>query len=403
MRYVSTRGGRPSSASPMCCSPAWRPTVACTCPSQWPDAARPHRDARLRLDGGRRDGPVRRRRARPGCARSAVPTTRTPTFRHPAVVPLVQIDDRQWLLELFHGPTLAFKDVALQLVGRMFDRVLDAARRADHDRRCHERRHRVGGDRRRQGLRQRRHRDPLSGGSHERGPATPDDDGRQPQRSRRRHRRHVRRLPGPREGDVRRRRVPRRAATVGGQLDQLGAGHGADRLLRHGARVRSPVRSRRPCPTGNFGNVLSGWIARRMGAPIDDFIVASNTNDILTRFVNDGDMSHPRRRADPQPEHGHPGVVELRTPAVRDERARRRPDHASSWPVPRDRHAVDRGRSTRRVHRRLVPGGALRRRRHAGRDRPRLRRHRHPDRPPHGHRHARRPRARRCRSRTSRS
>jgi len=44
-------------------------------------------------------------------------------------------------------------------------------------------------------------------------------------------------------------------------------------------------------PTGNFGNVLSGWIAREMGATIDDFIVASNTNDILTRFINDSDMS----------------------------------------------------------------------------------------------------------------
>ena len=44
-------------------------------------------------------------------------------------------------------------------------------------------------------------------------------------------------------------------------------------------------------PTGNFGNVLAGWIAREMGAPIRDFIVASNTNDILARFVNDGDMS----------------------------------------------------------------------------------------------------------------
>ena len=46
------------------------------------------------------------------------------TFRHPAVAPLVQIDDEHWLLELFHGPTLAFKDVALQLVGRLFDHVL---------------------------------------------------------------------------------------------------------------------------------------------------------------------------------------------------------------------------------------------------------------------------------------
>ena len=46
------------------------------------------------------------------------------TFRHPAVTPLVQLDHRQWVQELFHGPTLAFKDVALQLVGRMFDHVL---------------------------------------------------------------------------------------------------------------------------------------------------------------------------------------------------------------------------------------------------------------------------------------
>ena len=44
-------------------------------------------------------------------------------------------------------------------------------------------------------------------------------------------------------------------------------------------------------PTGNFGNVLAGWIAREMGAPISDFVLASNTNDILTRFVNDGDMT----------------------------------------------------------------------------------------------------------------
>jgi threonine synthase len=44
-------------------------------------------------------------------------------------------------------------------------------------------------------------------------------------------------------------------------------------------------------PTGNFGNVLAGWIARRCGAPIADFVVASNTNDILSRFVNGADMS----------------------------------------------------------------------------------------------------------------
>ena len=46
------------------------------------------------------------------------------TFRHPAVAPLVQLDSNLWLQELFHGPTLAFKDVALQLLGRLFDHIL---------------------------------------------------------------------------------------------------------------------------------------------------------------------------------------------------------------------------------------------------------------------------------------
>ena len=61
------------------------------------------------------------------------------TFRHPAVVPLVQLDHRHWVQELFHGPTLAFKDVALQLVGRLFDHVLAPAWAAGDDRRSHER------------------------------------------------------------------------------------------------------------------------------------------------------------------------------------------------------------------------------------------------------------------------
>src|SRR6187549_258027 len=45
-------------------------------------------------------------------------------FAHAAVTPLRQLDERQWLLELFHGPTLAFKDVALQLLGRLFEEFL---------------------------------------------------------------------------------------------------------------------------------------------------------------------------------------------------------------------------------------------------------------------------------------
>ena len=46
------------------------------------------------------------------------------TFRHPAVVPLNQMSPNQFVLELFHGPTLAFKDVAMQLISRLMDHVL---------------------------------------------------------------------------------------------------------------------------------------------------------------------------------------------------------------------------------------------------------------------------------------
>ena len=125
-----------------------------------------------------------------------------------------------------------------------------------------------------------------------------------------------------------------------------------------------------------------------MGAPIDDFIVASNTNDILTRFVNDDDMIDRAGRADAQPEHGHPGVVELRAAAVRDERSRRRAAPPSSCERFRDgRPTRRRARPAARVRRRVVPGRAVDDDRDARRDRPRARRDRDADRPAHRHRH----------------
>ena len=48
------------------------------------------------------------------------------SFRHPAVAPLVQLGPSTFVLELFHGPTLAFKDLAMQLLGRMMDHCLEA-------------------------------------------------------------------------------------------------------------------------------------------------------------------------------------------------------------------------------------------------------------------------------------
>jgi threonine synthase len=212
------------------------------------------------------------------------------TFRHPAVVPLVQVDHRQWVQELFHGPTLAFKDVALQLVGRMFDHVLG----------------------------RRSQRVTIVGAtSGDTGSAAIDGVAGCE------HVDIVILYPLGRTSEVQRRQMTTvdqpnvHAVAVEGTFDDcqdLVKAMFNDAAFRernqlsavnsiNWARVMAqtvyyvtaaetfadPVTF--SVPTGNFGNVLAGWIAREMGAPIRDFIVASNTNDILARFVNDGDMS----------------------------------------------------------------------------------------------------------------
>jgi len=212
------------------------------------------------------------------------------TFRHPAVAPLVQIDAHQFVQELFHGPTLAFKDIALQLVGRMFDHVLGV----------------------------RGQRVTIVGAtSGDTGSAAIDGvkgcanvD-------------IVILYPLGRTSDVQRRQMTTvdspnvRVAAVEGTFDDcqdLVKAMFTDAPFRerlglsavnsiNWARVMAQIvyyvtatdELRGPVtfcvPTGNFGNVLSGWIARRMGAPIDHFVIASNVNDILARFINQNDMS----------------------------------------------------------------------------------------------------------------
>ena len=212
------------------------------------------------------------------------------TFRHRAVVPLVQLDDRQWIAELFHGPTLAFKDVALQLVGRLFDHVLG----------------------------QRGERVTIVG-------ATSGDTGSAAIEAVREcaHVDIVILYPDGGPSEVQRRQMTTvaspnvRTVAVDGTFDDcqdLVKAMFRDAEFRermnlsavnsiNWARVmaqvvyyvttahalRGPVRV--SVPTGNFGNVFAGWLARRMGTPIADFVIASNANDILTRFVNDNDMS----------------------------------------------------------------------------------------------------------------
>ncbi|MDQ3469574.1 MAG: threonine synthase [Actinomycetota bacterium] len=212
------------------------------------------------------------------------------TFRHPAVVPLVQIDERQWLAELFHGPTLAFKDVALQLVGRLFDHVLGA----------------------------RGERVTIVG-------ATSGDTGSAAMAAMRgcAHVDIVILYPEGGPSDVQRRQMTTvdepnvRAVAVEGSFDdcqdlvkamftdlpfrdrmRLSAVNSINwarvmaQVVYYVTTARALAGPITACvPTGNFGNVFAGWVARRMGTPIADFVVASNANDILTRFVDDGDMS----------------------------------------------------------------------------------------------------------------
>ncbi len=211
-------------------------------------------------------------------------------FAHRAVAPLRQLDANDWLLELFHGPTLAFKDFAMQLLAAMFDEVL--ARRGEEL--------------------------TIVG-------ATSGDTGAAA----------VRAFAGkPRvriamlhpEGRIS--AVQRRQMTtvlegnvlniaVRGTFDdcqdlvkamfndaafrtrmRLSAVNSINwaRVVAQavyyvwaGLRLGAPERSVAFCvPTGNFGNVYAGWVARKIGLPVARLLVATNSNDILARFFTTG-------------------------------------------------------------------------------------------------------------------
>ncbi|MBB3896818.1 threonine synthase [Roseococcus suduntuyensis] len=215
------------------------------------------------------------------------------SFRHPAVVPLVQLGPRDFALELFHGPTLAFKDVALQLLGRLFDHVL--AKRG-------ERITIVGatsGDTGSAAIEACRDRASVD-------IVILHPEGRTSEVQRRQMTTvmspNVANLAiqgsfddcqdmvkamfvdAPFRTDMRLAAVNSiNWARIAAQIPYYVAA-----ALALGAPEREVAVS---VPTGNFGNVLAAWAAKRMGLPISHFIVASNRNDILTRFLTANDMS----------------------------------------------------------------------------------------------------------------
>jgi len=214
-------------------------------------------------------------------------------FSHDAVTPLVQLDHRNWLLELFHGPTLAFKDVALQLLGQLFERFL--SRRDDH-------------------------LTIVGATSGDTGSAAIDAvAGREKIDIFMLH-------PEGRVSDVQRRQMTTVLApnvhniAIDGSFDDAQAlvkamFNDADFSRRYNvsavnsinwARLMAQVvyyfyaavrlgAPDRPIafsvPTGNFGDVFAGYVAAQMGLPVAQLMVATNVNDILHRALADGDYS----------------------------------------------------------------------------------------------------------------
>ena len=206
-------------------------------------------------------------------------------FRHQQVAPLVEVGEGHFLLELFWGPTLSFKDYALQVVGRLFDAEL-----------------------------RRQHRRLLVLG------ATSGDTGSAAMAAcRGRENIEVVILyPQGKISDIQRRQMTAiqdanvEAVAVEGTFDDcqalvkqalidddlelpLGAINSinwariavqASYYAWAASLVGSPVAF--SVPTGNFGNVLSGYAATRMGAKIDKLIVANNRNHGLTKLIRDG-------------------------------------------------------------------------------------------------------------------
>jgi threonine synthase len=212
------------------------------------------------------------------------------TFRHPDVVPLVPLGGNLHLLELFHGPTLAFKDVALQLVGHLFDHELtkrgervtivgatsgdtgSAAIEACRDREALDIviLHPKG---RTSEIQRKQMTTVLAGNVHNVAIEGTFDDCQDLVKAmfndipfRDRH--HLSAV-----NSINWARILAQVVYYVKAAAELGGG---------------PLSF--TVPTGNFGNVFAGWVARRMGVPIRQLVVASNRNDILPRFFESGLM-----------------------------------------------------------------------------------------------------------------
>jgi threonine synthase len=127
MRYISTRGGAPSVDFTETLLAGLAPDGGLYVPETWPTLSRDEIAAFAGMSYADVAAQILERftgqELDPGDIQSDCYEAYA-TFSHPAVTPLRQLEPGRWLLELFHGPTLAFKDVAMQLLSRLYDRVL---------------------------------------------------------------------------------------------------------------------------------------------------------------------------------------------------------------------------------------------------------------------------------------
>ncbi|HXX52200.1 MAG TPA: threonine synthase [Xanthobacteraceae bacterium] len=293
MHYISTRGEAPSLGFSEAMLAGLARDGGLYVPDNWPrlDAAaiagfagRSYAEVAVDIVGRFTDGAI----SEADLARMARESYGN--FRHPAVAPLTQLGVNTFLLELFHGPTLAFKDLAMQLLARLIDHVL-AAR----------------GER----------RTIVVATSGDTGGAAVEAFGGRRQVD------LVVLFPQGRISDVQRRMMTTSDATnvsavaIDGTFDDCQAivkgmfnHHGFRERVRlsgvnsiNWARIvaqavyyftaavalGAPARKIAfAVPTGNFGDIYAGYVAARMGLPIDRLIIATNVNDILTRTLATG-------------------------------------------------------------------------------------------------------------------
>ncbi|MBP7142815.1 MAG: threonine synthase [Opitutaceae bacterium] len=213
-------------------------------------------------------------------------------FTHPDIAPLVRVNDDLFVLELFHGPTLAFKDFALQLLGNLYEQqcrdrgqginVLGATSGDTGSAAIHGLLGKPGTaifilypEGRTSPLQERQMACTGAANVHAIAIQGTFDDAQA----------IVKELLGDQEFRLRHRLSAVNSINLARILAQCV--YYLYAWLRLPARVQAEAEF--VVPTGNFGNVLAGWMLQKMGVPLRGFRVATNQNDILYRLFTTGD------------------------------------------------------------------------------------------------------------------